>query len=81
MPAVDRKSAFNLKYSRPSKQRPDGTCLRMISGTAWNEAVDVETVANLCRDFKQMPTLLKNGIQHANSIPLEMQQHDDFTGE
>ena len=55
--------------------------LRLIGGDAWTEPVDVETVARLCSDFKQMPTLLQHSIQHANSLQLELQQHDDFTGE
>ena len=77
---IERVPSTSNIADLPSRGQTE-LALRMISGTAWNEAVDVETVANLCRDFKQMPTLLKNGIQHANSIPLEMQQHDDFTGE
>ena len=55
--------------------------LRLLGGDAWTEPVDVETVARLCSDFKQMPTLLQHSIQHANSLQLELQQHDDFTGE
>ena len=77
---VERVPSKSNIADLPSRGQTE-KALSIIGGSAYNATVDVEAVAKLCSDFKQMPTLLQHGIQHANSFQLELHQHDDFTGE
>ena len=77
---VERVPSKSNIADLPSRGQTE-LALSIISGAAWAETVDVETVAKLCSDFKQMPTHLQHGIQHASGLSLEMPQHDDFTGD
>ena len=80
LPWVERVPSKSNIADLPSRGQTS-LALSMINGAAWTHDVDVETVANLCLGFKQMPSLLQHGIQPAGGLSLEVPQHDDFTGD
>jgi len=79
-PWIERVPSKSNIADLPSRGQTS-LALKLINGVALTRDVDVETVAKLCLNFQQMPSLLQHGIQPASNFSREVPQHDDLTGD
>jgi hypothetical protein len=80
LPWVERVPSKSNIADLPSRGQTS-LALSLINGVVWAPEVQLETVARLCLNFKQMPSLLQHGIQSTGDFPFEVPQHDDLTGD
>jgi hypothetical protein len=80
LPWIERVPSKSNIADLPSRGQTS-LALGMVNGVVWTRDVEVETVAKMCLNFQQMPSLLQHGIQPAGNFPFEVPQHDDLTGD
>ena len=82
LPWIERVPSKSNIADLPSRNQT-AEALEIIHGQEWQSELPVDKVADLCRNFQSLPSLLQHGIVHGNELfePMIGVAHDFESGD